>query len=145
MRFTATFDINAPAARVWSVIIDIERWHEWTPSILRIEKLDAGPLRVGSRARVYQPKLRPNVWQVTELKDGRSFTWVTKAPGAIIAGVHAVEPTAKGARATLMIDMTGILAPIIGRIFGKLNEQYLSMEAAGLKSRSEIQVQTPAR
>jgi hypothetical protein len=145
MTFSTSIDIAASSAQVWSVMVDVERWHEWTMSITRIDKLDPGPLRVGSRARVFQPKLRPNVWEVTELQPGRMFTWVTRTPGLRIAGIHAVEPHAAGARATLTVEMSGILAPLIGRIFRKLNDAYLVMEAAGLKARSEIQVQTLAR
>ena len=84
--FEIAIDISAPPQRVWSVTTDIERWPEWTASVLSVRRLDSGKFRVGSRARIRQPKFLPAVWEVTELKEGRNFTWVTRSTGLRAAG-----------------------------------------------------------
>jgi carbon monoxide dehydrogenase subunit G len=33
MEIVERFPVAAPPDRVWEVIADVERWHEWTPSI----------------------------------------------------------------------------------------------------------------
>src|SRR5580700_6040354 len=97
--FSATIDIDARAEHVWEVFQDIERWPEWNPTVTSLERLDTGPLTVGSRARIRQPKLRPAVWQVTELDaNGRSFTWSTRSPAVQVTGGHRVETTGAGSR-----------------------------------------------
>ena len=58
MRFMATIDVAAPAQLVYEVYTDVERWPEWAASVTSVERLDQGPLRVGSRARIKQPRLR---------------------------------------------------------------------------------------
>lgn len=119
-------------------MIEVERWHEWTPSIQRIVKLDSGPLHIGSRARVYQPKLLPAVWQVSEIDAGRSFVWVSRAPGALVTGRHRVDSLDNGSsRVTLSVDYSGPIGRIVGRVFGNLTERYIAMEANGLKHRCE--------
>jgi uncharacterized membrane protein len=135
--FSKTVDIAAPADRVWTVMIDVERWPEWTSSVQRIERLDAGPLTIGSRARVLQPRLLPATWEVTSIDPGKSFTWMTKSPGIVVVGIHRVDSTDSGSRATLSLQFRGLIGPLVGRLLRGLNERYLSLEAAGLKRRSE--------
>ena len=76
VRFMATIDIAARAQLVYEVYTDVERWPEWAASVTSVERLDQGPLRVGSRARIKQPRLPTTVWEVTEVVAGRSFTWI---------------------------------------------------------------------
>jgi uncharacterized protein YndB with AHSA1/START domain len=136
--FDLTVDIAAPPDRVWQVMTDVELWPEWTESVQSVKRLDKGPLRVGSRARVKQPKFLPAVWEVTEIDPGRSFTWVTRSPGVVASGRHRVEPTAKGSRATLSVAYGGLLARLVTRLLAGITDRYLMYEAAGLKQRSEI-------
>jgi hypothetical protein len=49
MNFGISIDIAAPPGRVWDGMSDVERWHEWTPSVKGIRLLDK-PLAPGSRA-----------------------------------------------------------------------------------------------
>jgi uncharacterized protein YndB with AHSA1/START domain len=135
-KFSVTTDIHAPAERVWEVTSDVERWHEWTPSVTRVRRLDAGPLAVGSRAVIRQPKFPPALWKVVAIEPGRSFTWVSVAPGLRVVGHHAVEPTAAGSRATLSLDLQGILGGVWGRLTRGITERYLDFEARGLAARS---------
>ena len=136
MDFSINVDIDAPPDRVWAVMSDIERWHEWTRSVRGISRRGHGPIRPGHRAWVRQPKFPPALWTVTEVSD-RSFTWVSRAPGLVVTARHFVTPIATGSRATLSLNFAGILGPFFGRLTRDLNTRYLAMEAAGLKRRSE--------
>jgi len=135
--FSITVEIAASPALVWNVLKDVEHWHEWTASVISIERLDAGPLKVGSRARVRQPKLRPAVYQVTEMDESRGFTWIAQNPGLRVIARHDIEPGAKGTRVTLSVELTGLLAPLVRRLYRDLNQRYVTMEANGLKARCE--------
>ena len=120
---------------MWEVIRDVERWHEWTPSITSIKRLDTGPLRVGSRATVSQPKLPTNAFTVTKLEEDRGFDWQTTSPGLSGSGHHWVEPIGTGSRVTLGVSFRGFLAPIVRLFYGRLTQRYIEMEAKGLKRR----------
>ena len=139
MRFEATTEVAAPTRRVFDVYADVERWPEWTTSVTSVERLDAGPLRVGSRARIKQPRLPTAVWEVTDLVPGTSFTWVARGPGVVTTGLHEVVPTAQGdrARATAVLEQAGPFGTVLGRLTRRLTNRYLETELNGLKARCE--------
>jgi hypothetical protein len=134
--FSITADIPAAPERVWGILADVERWPEWTPSVTRITRLDPGPLAVGSRARIHQPRLLPATWRIVELAEGRRFTWVTGSPGIRAVAEHSVEPIDRGSRVTLSVRFEGLLASLVARLTRDLNRRYLELEAAGLRQRS---------
>ena len=135
--FSITTDIAAPAERVWRVMSETDRWHEWTPSVIRIRRLGRGPLGVGSRALIRQPKFPPALWKITAIEPGRSFTWVSGAPGLRVIARHSVEPTATGSKATLSLQLHGIFGGLWGYLTRGITQRYLAHEATGLKARSE--------
>jgi uncharacterized protein YndB with AHSA1/START domain len=135
--FSISTVIHSTPQRVWEVLTDAERWHEWTPSVTSVEMLD-GSLAVGSRAIVRQPELPPSKLKVTALEPGRSFSWSGGVPGiAFVHAHHLVEPAPEGARLTLKLRFDGLLGGVMGKKMAELNNRYLAMEAAGLKRFSE--------
>ena len=137
MEFQKSIDIDAPPDVVWPVRADGERWPEWTASVTSVRRLDKGPLRIGSRALIRQPRFPPAVWKVTTLEPGRRFVWKSGMPGLWVYADHSVEPSATGSRATLRLTYDGMLARLMGRMTRDITNRYLNMEAAGLKKRSE--------
>lgn len=135
--FRIDIDIRASPERVWAVLHDVERWHEWTPSVTSVERLDRGPFAVGSRARVQQPKLPPTIWEVTELEEPGGFTWIARSPGVRVTATHRIRATERGCHVQLSTRFDGMLGPFLGRLMRELNERYLRFEANGLKDRSE--------
>ena len=141
MEFSITTDVDAPAGVVFAVMTDIERWPEWTETVTRVERLDGatGPLAIGSRLRVVQPKVPPAEWTVTALEAGRGFRMTSRSAGATVVANHWAEPLGDGrrARVTLSLTFSGWLGRMIARMMRGLNERYLAQEAEGLKRRSE--------
>jgi uncharacterized membrane protein len=135
--FSITIDIAAPAERVFQVMSDVERWHEWTRSVTSVKRIGDGPLAIGSRAIIRQPKFPPALWKVSAIEPGRSFTWISTAPGLRVIGHHRVEQAPGGSRATLSLELQGVFGSIFGRLTKDITERYLAFEANGLKARSE--------
>lgn len=134
---SVTIDIAAPPERVWQVVTDVEDWPRWTASMRDVKRLDDGPLRMGSRARIKQPGLPVLVWEVTELDEGTSFTWVTHTPGVASTAAHLVSATANGSRLTLSVTWTGVFGGLTSALMGKRTRKSLTVDADGHKACAE--------
>ena len=142
--YSSSIDIEAPPSVVWDILSDVERWPNWTPTVTRLTKLTPGPLAVGMVARIIQPKLPPGIWRVTEIHNGHDFTWVNHTIGLRVIGSHVVDPLPTGdSRVTVSIRFVGLLAPMVGLLVRRLNEDYVATETKSLKARSEASVIAP--
>lgn len=128
--------IGALPSAVVPVVLDVERWSEWTPSIRSIRLLDAGPLRVGSRAVVSQPKLPTVEWTVTELDADRGFAWESRGPGVRSVGEHWARAVDGGTEVTLRLAQHGPVGTLLGRSIRSLTRRYLRLEGDGLAARA---------
>lgn len=138
MQESITVDIAAPPGRVWDVLVDVECWSEWTETVTWVRRLDEGPLRAGSRAKISQPKIPETEYVVTELEPGHAFTWVATGPGVTTTARHEVEELpGGGSRVRLAVEQAGWLGSVMGRFYRGLTDRYLANEAAGLKARCE--------
>ena len=141
MEQSTRIDIEAPVEQVWEVLCEVERWPEWAPTVTSVRRLDDGPLAVGSRVRVEQPRIPPTEYVVTELEPSRSFTWVANGPGIRTTARHLLEERGPGStRVTLAVEQSGVLGVVMGRFYRRLTDRYLTAEAEGIKARSEGRV-----
>ena len=129
MHIEHTLEIEAPVATVWALTIAIEDWPRLTPTTMtRVERVDSGPLRMGSQARIKQPGQRPAVWTVRRLDAPNAFEWATTTMGMTMTARHRIEPTATGCRNTLTVDITGGLSRILGRLVGSQIAKVIATE-----------------
>lgn len=135
--YEEVIDVAATPADVWAVLVDVEAWPSWTASMKQVVLTAPGPLRLGSVVKVRQPRLAPTTFTVTEYVDGRSFAWSTGNALLSTVGDHCVESTAEGSRVTLTLRQSGPLAGLVGRLYSRLINRYVGMEAEGLKREAE--------
>jgi uncharacterized membrane protein len=137
MRFDHSVTVQAPPEKVWAIFSDVANWPAWTPTITSVERLDDGPIHLGARTRIRQPKLPVAIWEVTELVDGEYFAWVSRGPGVKTTGGHRVVSTPEGTVATSTIIQEGPLGWLFGTILAKLTREYIAIEGESLKKVSE--------
>ncbi|MCM2416588.1 SRPBCC family protein [Streptomyces sp. RKAG293] len=137
MRIANTILVKAPIDRVWELTADVESWPSFNSTMRRVERLDEGPLRVGSSARIKQPAQPAAVWMVNRLDPGRGFSWSTRRMGLIMTGEHLLEPVGDSCRNTLSIELTGPVSGFLGFLFHGLFLLSLKTENAAFKKMAE--------
>jgi hypothetical protein len=138
--YEAAISIAASGESVWRVLTAVVAWPEWLPTVDSVQPLDASQLSPGFRYVVRQPKLRPATWVVTELERPRRFVWQARSPGLLMVAEHTIEESLPGkCNVTLRFSFTGLLGPLLGRLFRSVTQQFLAQEAASLKLKVEGQ------
>ena len=139
MRFEKSIDIDAPQQRVWDVLSDIEAWPQRIETVDVVELLTPAPITTGSRVRLKQPKLPEGTWDITVWDAPTYFEWMQKSGGITNVAGHRVEALGEGrARLTLTLEMRGWLIPIVAVFYRKLTNEYMDLEAEGMKRAAEI-------
>ena len=138
MTYRTTIDIDAPPELVWEVLMDVERWPEWTPSVTTVALLQPGMFRTGSSVRMKQPRLPEAVWRVSSLTFQEAFTWTSRSQGVNTVARHVISAReGGGTRATSHLQQTGPLGWFARLFFSRLTRSYLEQESQGLKKRCE--------
>ncbi|MFD9566289.1 SRPBCC family protein [Streptomyces sp. NPDC059994] len=100
IRYRTATVIHAPLHTIWNLQTDVERWPSWQPPVTSVKRLDAGPLRSGSRFRWTTPVPATTTTPATtltitstvrQLTHGTCVRWTGPAIGKglrIDKGVH---------------------------------------------------------
>jgi len=135
-RQARSIDIAAPPGAVWAALVDVEKWPTWASQFERLDRLEAGPLALGSTVRCKTTDRQDTSdWVVTGYEDGRSFTWESSlAPGLRVTGGHVVTALGDRAKAEFWLESGGVLgrlmAPVLRR---RIFSRNTNSAAEGLK------------
>ncbi|MDA7977915.1 MAG: SRPBCC family protein [Pirellulales bacterium] len=139
MKLKETCKIHVPRKLVWTATIEIDRWPQWTPTVQTVERIDEGPLRVGSEAFLKQPGMPKSRWRVTSLDAGRRFAWETRMRGMRIVATHELADCEAGTRNTLIVEMQGVATWLLAPLIWFSARKNLKTENAALKRFCESQ------
>jgi hypothetical protein len=128
-----TVDIQAPAATVWQVLTDTDRYQDWNPFMPRL----SGRLAPGERLTItVRPGTRTMTFRPTVLavEDGTLICWRGRLgmPG-LFDGEHELrlEPTADGGtRFVQRESFTGLLVPMMPRVLDDTATGFAAMNTA---------------
>lgn len=138
-------EIEAPADRVWEILVDVERYGEWNPFTTRVDT----SLEVGSPVDLYvtlgpfklkQPELIQDVVPPSLLAWGMVMCarWLL-----ITRREQRLEPLSDTrCRYTTTDTLAGVLTPLVVVLFGGLIRRGFNEMAMALKERAEAGVRS---
>jgi len=90
-RSTVTRRVDAPSSVVWDVVVDLDAWPAWGPSVRSAELADGGRrLRDGATGTVLTAVGATVPFAVTDWVDGTRWSWDV---AGLPATSHVVRPT----------------------------------------------------
>jgi hypothetical protein len=143
MKFITQIEIQAPVQVIWNIMLQVERWHEWTPTINSIKKLGTDGFGTGTKLLIEQPKLPTAVWKVFEMKPEEGFSMAKENLFLKIVAAHILQPASNGTVVSLSLEFSGIFGKWVAKKYQQMMEEYLAIEAACLKKEAErVEVMT---
>ncbi|MCE1180102.1 MAG: SRPBCC family protein [Micrococcales bacterium] len=128
MLIEATAATRADIDTVWGVLADIEAWHTWTPTVTAARQIAREPAAYA----LWQPRMPPATWTVTDWRPSQGFVWENRRPGILSVAQHWLEPAGGGTRIHLMLEWTGGLTSTTHLLIGKRARGYVTTEAESL-------------
>ena len=142
MRFEHSLEMAASASTVWRLTTDVEQWPALFPTVTSVKREGLrsegdGEFGVGSTAMIKQPGQKATRWTVTVFEPETRFEWEASVYGVRTIARHLVEPTATGARNTLILELSGRGSKLMGRLVGRKLLTVLATENDGFRRAAE--------
>lgn len=141
MKFSYETIINAPAEKVWKILVeDIEGWSDWIPSIQSVRIITPGPVRVGAK---YEIKANLKFFtakiplEITGIETERAVEMKAKSFLGELRRFYYLESQDKKTRITIGGDISG---PVAWFGFGAKQGVKISKEIA-LAAKNKIENQ----
>ena len=146
--YTTEIQIDAPPGAVFAVMVDLARYEEWNPWIVR----GRGEVRAGAvvdvTARMGWRDLAVK-HRVLRVEPDRELRWCDLGWFTRVAygeRGRLLEPHAGGTRYRCELSVTGIGAALVRGMYGRALAEGLEAETQALKARVEsISSKTPSR
>lgn len=125
--FATRIEIQAPASRIWQVLVDISDWPRWNSTVERA----VGSVQPGGKVTVFV-KAQPGRGfpvRVTTLDAPHRMVWAGGMPFGLFKGTRvyelSVSPTSADATVfTMREEFTGPLAGLIGKSIPDLQPSF---------------------
>lgn len=135
--FATTILIQAPAERIWNLLIDGPGWPTWNPTVERVEGTIAQGERITVHAKIAPGRAFPVV--VSDLIAPQKMVWTGAMPLGLFTGqrTYLLLPQTDGnVEFSMREEFTGPLAPLFTRSIPDLQPAFEAF-AAGLKQHAE--------
>lgn len=138
MKIYTEIQINASSEKVWSILTDFDKYHEWNPFIASItgEVAEGNTIAVHIQNMHFKPK-------VLTYEVNHSFSWLGHLwIKGFFDGLHSFTLIAHGNAATTLIHQekfSGILVPLLRKKLNTNTKEGFQKMNKALKLRAEAE------
>ncbi len=136
--------IDAPPARVWAVLTDLEGYDAWNRAVVSVQ----GELVPGRKIALVSTVAPGRTFRLTvdQVEPPRRMVWTDGMPLGLFRGTRTFTLEPEGPAActfTMEESFTGLLAPLISKVVPDLTESFRQW-ADGLAAATEAASAGPA-
>ena len=135
-QFRTSIDIASDPQKVWGLITDGARWHEWNSTVEKLE----GRIALGETVKVYTKQAPGRAFpvKVAEMSAPNRMIWKGGMPLGLFTGTRTYElqRSGPGTRFTMNEEFSGLMAGLIGKSIPDLQPAF-DQFAADLKRAAE--------
>lgn len=135
MQIEHRITVAAPAARIFSIYREVERWPEWDPDT-KSATLD-GPFEAGSHGRLTPTQGRAVPMRLTEVRPDVCFTVESRIPLFRMVFEHELSPRAQGTEVVHRVTFSGLLSLVLGPMLRRQLDAGLPVTLGRLKALAE--------
>lgn len=134
--------IQAPIERVWSILIDLERYPEWSPFVIKVD----GTLTLGTMLGLHvamTPGKKPLLqWEkLSKREEGRELSWGTVMGHPLLLRAERYQRLTRlsdnETRYETSDDFEGALVPLVFALYRAKIQTGFDATAIALKKRAE--------
>jgi uncharacterized protein YndB with AHSA1/START domain len=142
--FITKSTIRAAPERVWEILTDAAGYKEWNPEIVGIEGRMALGQRIRARVKIGSGAIRTVPLRVTAFEAPSRMEWTGGLTLGLFTGrrILTLSPTDGAVEFCMLVQMSGLLAPLMVKSVGNRQAEIDSFSAA-LKARAEQDMRTP--
>lgn len=145
-------ETSLPIDATFAYVADFANSEEWDPGVATAERLDSGPVGVGTRYRLgvrLGRRVAPMEYRISVLEPSNRVVLIGSGSGVSAVDEIRFEQTAVGTRVdyTADIQLGGVLRliqPFLGRAFANLGRNAVEGMARQLEMQAVISRQTRA-
>ena len=139
MRIEHVLEVDAPAATVWQVIVDLERYPEWNTFVVACRSTLEVGAPIDMRVRVLPFFAQPQRETIQEHVPGKRLCYGLPVSRSLASRrcheVEALGPTR--ARYTSRFQLSGWLAPVVRGLLGNQLRRGFTEMSEGIQKRAE--------
>lgn len=137
-RYTTDIEVDAPAETVFAYLEDFTNAADWDPGVAAAERLDDGPIGVGSRFAldlVVAGRTQRWVYEVERHQAPTRVTFATRTDRATGIDDITVTPTADGCTVgwDASFRFTGLLGRVVDPLFDRVFQRVARKAVDGLR------------
>lgn len=138
IRFRNTIHIKAPLETVWDLVVDVERWPSFIPTMSQVEIQNERLLTPGSRVLIKQPLQPEHIWTVLAMDRPNLFRWRTGRGWMALIATHHLEAVGENeSLQTLTLELEGRLGWLAALLGGVVLHLALWVENRSFRRRAE--------